>query len=144
MINLTPDSSLLVIIAIFIVNYLIVKKWLVEPVNGVLESRESRVREADQKHEEALTRLHAATEDIEARLMQAKREASDVRERYRREAGSRREELVRKTRAEADALVGDAMSRLDKEVAEARESIKKESEQLAQLAAEQILGRKLA
>ncbi|MDX1582642.1 MAG: ATP synthase F0 subunit B [Thermoanaerobaculia bacterium] len=144
MIELTPDYTLLVIVAIFIVNYLIVKRWLVQPINGVLEWRADRTREADQKYEEALTRLHAATEQIEDRLMEAKREASDVRERYRREAGQRRDERVRKTREEAEARVREAIEKLDRDVAVARESIRDESEQLARFAAEQILGRKLA
>lgn len=144
MIKLTPDLSLLAIIAIFIVNYLIVKTWLVKPINEVLEWRNARVREADLKHEEALTRLNAATRDIESRLMDAKREGSEVRERYRREASEKRETRLRQTRSEAEAMVAEASSQLDAEVQTVRQSIVKESEQLARLAAERILGRKLA
>lgn len=144
MIDLTPDFSLLAIIAIFIVNYLIVKKWLVKPINGVLEWRDERVRDADQKYEQALTRLNAATTDIENRLMEAKRLASEVREKYRKEAGERREAQIRQTRAEAETMIGEATSRLDQDVTAARETIRRESEQLARLAAERILGRKLA
>jgi F-type H+-transporting ATPase subunit b len=144
MIKLTPDFSLLVIIAIFIVNYLIVKKWLVQPINGVLEWRDERVREADQKYEEALTRLSAATRDIESRLMEAKREASDVREAYRKRAGETRDARIRETRSQAENMIAEATSRLDQDVAAARETIHRESEQLARLAAERILGRKLA
>ena len=40
-----PVYAALVIIAIFILNYLIVKKWLVQPINGVLEWRDARVRD---------------------------------------------------------------------------------------------------
>lgn len=144
MIELRPDLSLLAIIAIFIVNYLIVKKWLVTPINDVLEWRDARVREADQKYEEALTRLSAATRDIENRLMEAKREASEVREGYRKEAGEVRDAKIRETRAEASRMIDEATARLDQDVSAARESIRSESEQLARLAAERILGRKLA
>lgn len=144
MITLTPDLSLLAIIAIFIINYLIVKKWLVQPINGVLEWRDERARDADLQYEEALTRLHAATRDIEDRLMEAKREGSEVRERYRREAGEKREALIRKTRSEAEQLISEATGQLGRDVAAARETIRKDSEQLARLAAERILGRKLA
>lgn len=144
MIELKPDLSLLAIIAIFIVNYLIVKKWLVHPINNVLEWRNSRVREADQKYEEALTRLNTATRDIEDRLMEAKREASEVREAFRREAGGKREALLSQTRAEADTMIAEATASLDQDLVAARESIRRESEQLARLAAERILGRKLA
>ncbi|MBW3670870.1 MAG: ATP synthase F0 subunit B [Acidobacteria bacterium] len=144
MIDLKPDLSLLAIIAIFIVNYLIVKKWLVHPINNVLEWRNSRVREADQKYEEALTRLNAATRDIEDRLMEAKREATEVREAYRKEAGGKREAQISQTRAEAEKMIADATASLDQDLVAAREAILRDSEQLARLAAERILGRKLA
>jgi F-type H+-transporting ATPase subunit b len=144
MIELTPDLSLLAIIAIFFLNYLIVKRWLVQPINGVLEWRDERVREADQKYEQALTRLHAATTEIENRLMEAKREGSDVRETYRKKAGETRDAKIRETRSQAESMIAEATSRLDQDVDAARESIVSESEQLARLAAERILGRKLA
>lgn len=144
MIELRPDLSLLAIIAIFFVNYLIVKKWLVTPINDVLEWRDARVRDADQKYEEALTRLSAATREIENRLMEAKREASEVREGYRKEAGDLRDAKIRETRTEAGRLTDEATAQLDQDVSAARESIRSESEQLARLAAERILGRKLA
>lgn len=144
MIELKPDLSLLAIIAIFFLNYLIVKKWLVHPINGVLEWRNSRVREADQKYEEALTRLNAATRDIEDRLMEAKREATEVREAYRKEAGGKRDAQISQTRAEAEKMIADATASLDQDLVAAREAIRRDSEQLARLAAERILGRKLA
>ncbi len=144
MIKLTPDLSLLAIVAIFIINYLIVKKWLVAPVNGVLEWREERVRDADQKYEQALTRLSAATTDIENRMMEAKREAGEVRETYRRQAGEKRDAKIRQTRATAETMITEATTSLDADVTEARQSIQEQSEQLARLAAERILGRKLA
>jgi F-type H+-transporting ATPase subunit b len=144
MIELKPDLSLLAIIAIFILNYLIVRKFLVEPVNGVLEWREGKVRDADQRYEEALTGFNAGTEEIEKRLMEAKREGVEIRERYRREAGLRKDELIQKTREQADAMIREATESLDQEVARARDTIGEESEQLARLAAEQILGRRLA
>jgi F-type H+-transporting ATPase subunit b len=144
MIELKPDLSLLAIIAIFILNYLIVRKFLVEPVNGVLEWREGKVRDADQRYEEALTGFNAGTEEIEKRLMEAKREGVEIRERYRREAGLQKDELIQKTRDEADAMIREATASLDQEVARARDTIREESEQLARLAAEQILGRRLA
>lgn len=144
MIELKPDLSLLAIIAIFILNYLIVRRFLVGPINGVLEWREGKVRDADQRYEEALTGFNAGTEGIEKRLMEAKREGAEIRERYRREAGLQKEELIQKTREQADAMIREATASLDQEVARARDTIRQESEQLARLAAEQILGRRLA
>jgi F0F1-type ATP synthase membrane subunit b/b' len=40
-INLAPDLSLFAIMVIFILNYLIVRKFFLQPVNAILEERET-------------------------------------------------------------------------------------------------------
>ena len=59
--NLAPDGSLLIVMAIFIVNYFVVKRFLVQPVNRVMTERETEIRSADTLYEEALTRFNDAT-----------------------------------------------------------------------------------
>ena len=143
MISLTPDLSLLVIMAIFLANYFIVRKFLIQPINEILVSRETRVHDADSRYEEALARFNAATTEMETRVQGAKRDASQIRERHRSEAGSHRSEMVQKTRAEADAILRSAEEQLSRDISQARETIDRDAETLARLAAERILGRKL-
>jgi len=126
---------------IFIMNYLIVRKFFLQPINGILEARETETRSAEQVYEEALARFSEATAQTEAQLHAAKREAAQLRERFRGEAGSYRQQVVDKTNAEARQIVSDADDRLSKDVAVAREQIVRESESLARMAAERILGR---
>jgi F-type H+-transporting ATPase subunit b len=140
-INLTPDLSLLAIMVIFIMNYLIVRKFFLQPINGILEARETETRSAEQVYEEALARFSEATAQTEAQLHAAKREAAQLREKFRGEAGAYRQQVVDKTNAEARQIVGEADERLSKDVAVAREQIVRESESLARMAAERILGR---
>lgn len=140
-INLMPDVSLLAIMVIFIMNYMIVRKFFLQPINGILEARETETRSAEQMYEEALARFSEATAQTEAQLHAAKRQAAEVRERFRGEAGAYRQQMVDKTNAEARQIVGEADERLGKDVAVAREQIVRESESLARLAAERILGR---
>jgi len=140
-INLTPDLSLLAIIVIFIMNYLIVRKFFLQPINGILEARETETRSAEQVYEEALARFSEATAQTEAQLHAAKRDAAQLRERFRGEAGTYRQQIVDKTSTEARQIVGEADERLSQDVAVAREQIVRESESLARLAAERILGR---
>lgn len=140
-INLTPDPSLLVIMVIFILNYLIVRRFFLEPVNAVIEAREHETRSADELYEQSMARFNDATAKMEAQLHAAKREAAGVREKYRSEAGAHRQVVVERTAAEAKQMVGEADSRLQRDVVEARETITRESENLARLAAERILGR---
>lgn len=140
-INLAPDLSLPAIMVIFFLNYLIVRKFFLKPINDVLEARETETKTADRLHEEALARFTAATTDIEARLHSAKREAAKLRERYRGEAAAHRQSVIEKTNADAKGIVSEADEHLSKDVQAAREKIVSESESLAREAAQRLLGR---
>lgn len=140
-INLKPDLSLLAIMVIFIMNYLIVRKFFLQPINGVLEAREAETRSAETLYEDALARFAEATAQTEAQLHAAKRDASQLRDKFRTEAGAHRQQVVDATNAEARQIIGQADEQLGRDVAEAREKIVRESESLAHLAAERILGR---
>jgi len=140
-INLAPDLSLLAIMVIFILNYMVVRKFFLQPINEVLEARDTETRSAEKLYEDALARLSEATAQTEAQLHAARREAAQVRDRFRNEAGAYRQQVVERTNGEAREVIAAADTRLSGDVAEAREKIVRESESLARLAAERILGR---
>lgn len=141
MIKLVPDLSLLAVMAIFIATYFVVSRFLVRPVMAVIESREHETQGALEVYEAAMARFNEATAKMEERLHVAKREAGDVRERFRAEAAAHRNSLLEKTNAEAETMVSAADTQLTRDVAAARETIVRDSESLARLAAERILGR---
>ena len=140
-INLMPDYSLLAIMVIFIMNYLVVRTFFLKPVNEVLEARETETKSADRLYEDALARFNDATAQMETQLHSAKREAAQLRERFRGEAAAHRQQVVDKTSADAKRVVAEADEKLSQDVAEAREKIVRDSDSLARLAAERILGR---
>lgn len=140
-INLTPDPSLLAIMVIFILNYLVVRTFFLRPINQIIDARETESRSAEQRYEEALGRFNEATSQMENQLHVAKREASQVRDRFRAEAGAHRNQMVERTQGDARKIVSEADAKLAGQVEEARGKIKRESENLAKLAAERILGR---
>jgi F0F1-type ATP synthase membrane subunit b/b' len=140
-INLTPDLSLLAVVVIFILEYLVVSRYFLRPINGVLEAREAETRTAQEIFEQSLGRFNEATNQIEHRLHEAKRDASQLREKFRSEAGAHRASLVERTTSEARKLVSEADERLKRDVQEARQKIVHDAESLARLAAERLLGR---
>jgi F-type H+-transporting ATPase subunit b len=140
-IKLAPDLSLLAIMVIFILNYLVVRKYFLRPVNEVLEAREMETKSAERLYEEALARFQEATAQTEAQLHVAKRDAAQIREKFRGEAGAYRQQLVEQTSAKARGLIAEAEQRLDVDVAAAREKIVSEADGLARMAAQRILGR---
>jgi F-type H+-transporting ATPase subunit b len=140
-IKLAPDLSLLAIMVIFIINYLVVRRFFLKPINEVLEARETETRSAEKLYEEAIARFNEATAKTEAQLHAAKREASQLRDRFRGEAGAYRQQIVERTNNDARGIVAEADAQLGQSVAVAREKIVSESDSLARLAAERILGR---
>lgn len=140
-IDLTPDPSLLAIMAIFLLNYLVVRAFFLKPVNHLLEERETEKRTAAELYEQSLARFDEATSKMEAQVHQAKREAALVRDKFRGEAAAHRGTVVDRTQSEAKGLIAEAETKMSQQVQEAREKIKRESEKLARLAAEKILGR---
>jgi F-type H+-transporting ATPase subunit b len=140
-INLMPDLSLLVVMAIFIAEYFVVKHFFLKPINDVLESRETETRTAQEIYEKALGRFQEATAQVEQRLHEAKREASQVRDRFRAEAGAHRASVLERTSADAKKVVDDAEVQLKRAATEAREKLVRDADSMARLAAERILGR---
>lgn len=136
-----PDFSLLAIMVIFIMTYMVVRKFFLEPINNVLEAREHETKTAEQIFEEAMARFSEATAQIEERLHLAKRDAAQRRDQLRGEASARRTTMIEQTSGEAKKLVSEAQAKLTQEVQVAREKIVTESESLARMAAERILGR---
>ena len=140
-ISLAPDYSLLAIMVIFIINYWVVSKFFIKPINGVMESREAETRAANELYEAAMARFSEETARMEEQLHVAKKDAAAVREKFRADAAAHRQSVVEKTTAEAKTIVSDADASLSSAASEARDKIKRESEALARLAAERILGR---
>lgn len=140
-IDLTPNLSLFAIMAIFIVNYLVVRTFFLKPINDVLEARETETRTAESLYEDALARFNEATSQMEVQLHSAKREAAQVRDRYRGEAAAHRTQVVEATAAQARQTIDEAQEKLSSDVQVARASIVRDAEGLARLAAERILGR---
>lgn len=139
--NLMPDRSLLAIMAIFIVEYLVVKRFFLKPINEAMESRETETRTAQELYEKALGTFNEAMSQVEQRLHETKRDAAQLREKFRAEAATHRAGLVERTTAEAKKLVTEADEKLKRQVQEVRARLVRDAESLARLAAERILGR---
>ena len=142
-INLVPDLSLLVVMVIFVAEYFVVKRFFLQPINNILEERESEVRTAQELHEKALAQFNEATSQIEQRLHDTRRDAAQLRDKFRAEAGAHRASLVERTTNEAKKLVNDADERLSRDVNEVRGKLARDAESLARLAAGKILGRQI-
>ena len=119
-INLTPDYSLLAIVVIFILNYLIVRRFFLRPINDVIEAREGEVRSANEVYEQSMARFSEATTLMEEKLHAARHAAADVRDRFRREAAAFRASVVEKTHTDAGSIVSEATTLMEEKLHAAR------------------------
>lgn len=78
---------------------------------------------------------------MEGQLHTAKKDAAQVRDRFRGEAAAVRNQAIERTQSEAKKIVAEAEQKVTSDVKAARQKIVGESESLARLAAERILGR---
>ena len=65
-------GALVVIMAIFIAEYFVVRKFFLEPLDNVMTEREREIATAAARHEEALAGFNEATDEMELKLSQAK------------------------------------------------------------------------
>ena len=140
-IRLTPDYSLLVVFAIFLVNYFVVRRFFVAPISRVMNERERDIRSAEELYESSLTRFNDAMAGIEQRIHDTRKQGSGIREDLRWEALTHRQSVIDRTRKEADTIVAEAQKRLSADVAAAKQKINVDSEALARAAAEKLLAR---
>lgn len=139
--KLVPDASLLAIVVIFFLNYLVVRRFFTKPVTDVLDARETESVTAERLFEESLAHFNQATAEMEGQLHIAKRDAAQIRDRFRGEAAVVRNQAIERTQSEAKKIISEADQKVTQDVGVAREKIVLESESLARLAAERILGR---
>jgi F0F1-type ATP synthase membrane subunit b/b' len=140
-INLTPDLSLLAIMVIFLLNYVVVSRFFLRPINDVLEARAHESKTSQELYEQSMARFAEATAQMEEKLHLARREASAVRDHFRGEAAQYRASVVERTAEQALDMIAGADAKLTEDVRVARQHIVTESESLARMAAERILGR---
>jgi F0F1-type ATP synthase membrane subunit b/b' len=139
-----PNLSLVIVMVCFWVTYLVVQKFLLKPVGGVLAERRRRIEGAETewqaKHDEFL----AATDRLESALEEAARSAAKVRNDHRQQALDRRQALLTTARQQADGKLDRALDELATEAAAARSQLADSATGLARLFAGRLLGREVS
>ena len=143
MIDLPNVTSLYVLLA-FGVSYLILKKYLVAPLLGILEAREKGELDAQNGYAEGLRTLERAVAAGEEKLALARREALKTRESLRGEGMALLEERLAKAREEASREIDKGSREIAARASELSAELPGRATSLARELAEKILGRKLA
>lgn len=139
-----PNFSLIIVMVCFWLTYLVVQKFLLKPVGGVLAERNRRVEGAEAEWQSKHQEFMDETARLEAALEDAAKSAARVRNDHRQQALDRRQALIEAARQQADGKLDQAMDELGREAAAARAELRTSAADLARFYASRLLGREVS
>jgi F-type H+-transporting ATPase subunit b len=142
-IQLVPDGTLLLHIAVILVMVWVLNKTLFRPVNRVLEEREHRTRGRSDEAQNVLRQVEKKLTQYEHSLRDARSASYQFLERERLEATRSRQDKLDIVREEINQLVVEQKTTIQAEASEARVRLDEEARRLAMTVSAQILKRPL-
>ena len=138
-----PNVSIVLIMLCFWVTLWLVNRFLIRPVNAVLEQRHDRIDGAQRAWATKNEELLSATARIEEELVDAARAAGKTRETVRAGALQEKQQQVQVARDEAESRLEAALAGLSNDAESARVDLRNQAEALAEEFAQRLLGREV-
>ncbi len=138
------DYSIFIQIALFLVIWFFLARFVFTPFQRLLGEREQRTEGMKAEAETLLEEAQRLRIQYEERITKAKEEGDSIKEGIRQEALEAREELLAQVQEEAARFLQTARQQIQQEMEKGRELALQEAEVLAQQMAEKILARKVA
>jgi len=141
MLKIPPDYTFLVQIAIFLVLWIVLKRFWFDPALRIMRERKVRSEgaleeaRAIQAEAERLRAEHA--ESLEQARGEAQREMQDIV----RRAETEQKRVIAEAQDEAQRTLADARAQIARDVATARQSLRESAHEIARVVAEKVLGR---
>jgi len=132
-----------VIIAMTLVYAFLADRILFRPVQGMLQRRREKSREAASLSEQSREELSRKFAEYETAVLDARRKGTQVKEKARNEALEHRNSLLGEVREELDAEFQKTESALSSEIGSVRSDLEKTVPGLAREAAAKILRREV-
>jgi F-type H+-transporting ATPase subunit b len=140
-IQLVPDGTLFLHIAIILLMIFILNRTLFRPVNRVLEEREHRTVGRSGEARGVLQRVDESLTRYERTLREARAESYRLLERQQAEATGERQQKVGLVKKEVGDLIEGQRREIQTQAEEARASLEGEARRVAASVSAQILGR---
>ena len=142
-IQLVPDGTLFLHIAIILVMVFVLNNTLYKPINRILEERERRTRGRSSEAQDILQRVDEAAAKYERSLREARAEGYRLMERERAEAMSERQAKLNALREEVTQSIESEKDSIRKQAEEARQTLAADARNIAVEIGTQILHRPL-
>ena len=142
-IQLVPDGTLFLHIAIIIGMVFVLNRTLFKPINRVLAERDQRTRGSSNEAQGILHRVDENLTRYERTLREARTESYRLLEEQRAEAVSTRQLKLNSVRKEMESVVEVEKQALQTQASEAHADLDAEARRIASTIRDNILGRKI-
>lgn len=129
----------LFIVINLIVLYLLMKKFLVNPIMNVIQKRDDMIKSELKNAEDLQTEANALKSRWEHEISGAKEKSSQIVEQAKKDAQSEYERILSHAGKQADKLIEEARSAMETERESTLQEVQSQISELAVLAAEKIL-----
>ena len=140
-IQLVPDGTIVLHIAIIITMVFVLNRLLFKPINNVLEEREHRTRGRSGEARETIRRVEESLANYENSLRMARAEGYRLLEQKQSEAFGARQQKIGLVRQEVEQQIENEKGVIRAQADEARATLEGEAERIAAGISSQILGR---
>ena len=140
-IQLVPDGTLFLHIAIIIVMVFILNRALFKPINRILSERDRHTRGSSADAQAILRRIDKSLEDYERTMREARTDSYIMLETRRSEDVLGRQQTLSSVREEIEHLVNKEKSDVREQASGARMELDIEAQRVASTIRRQILGR---
>jgi F-type H+-transporting ATPase subunit b len=140
-IQLVPDGTLVIHIAIIITMVFLLNRILFKPIIRILDERESRTKGRSKGAREIIQRVESSLIRYEASLRQARAEGYHLLEQQQAEASDERQRKIAAVRKEVEEVIGQERGKIQAQAEEARATLEDEAKRVAASISSQILRR---
>jgi F-type H+-transporting ATPase subunit b len=137
------DKIVIFQIVIFVAAIFILNSLLFKPLFQLVDKREQLTTGAIKEANELRQRIDQIIVEYNAKLDEARSQASEERNKIRNDANKAADEIIKKARDQAQTLLNQAKDKLESEKVEKERSIQPEIKSLARNVASRILEKEL-
>lgn len=143
MVSIDIDFSLVLQVINFLVLIFALNFLLYKPIRGILRQRAEKVAQLSGDITSSEEGARARTEELEARLSEARRKGAEERDELKAEAHSKERDIIDAATKEMEATVAKVRDEIQKEIGTAREELKAQVQSFGVDLAQKILGRSI-
>ena len=140
-IQLVPDGTLIIHIAIILTMVFVLNRFLFRPVGRILKERESRTRGRTGEARETVHRVKETLSRYENSLRQARAEGYGLLEQQQSVAYGERQRKIATVRQEVEEQIAQQKNEIHTQAEGARETLRDEAERIAANISSQLLRR---